>query len=323
MSDLESVFTELVAEDAAASGDTTDAVESDNLDSGITVDESQTESTESETDTGDTPPVETPSADSFDWEAVADQLIPVKVNGEERMVPLREARDGFMMREDYSRKTAELAEDRKFAEWAKDVQYSFANDPEGTLKAFARAYGVDAALQVAQATQVPEADPYEDMDPDMAAIARQFDAKFQALQEQHANELQAIRQQTGQIAHERLVQQAQAEMAGLKSQFERAGMEFSELEVLQVATENEIPLTQAAALWAGSKTLQNGLTASQAQAAAQQAATARAAEADQQRQVAKQRASTTAKTKYEASGEPDVPFQTLTDLFEIELAKGQ
>lgn len=327
MADLTDAFNEAMAEATAEAPapievpDTTSEV--DNPDLGITESESETAEDFEPADTPVEESVSEPQSNVLDWEAVADQLIPVKVNGEEKLVALKDFRDGIMMREDYSRKTAELAEDRKFAEWAKDVQYALQQDPNGTLQAFAQAYGVDfgstpkAEAQVAQ----PETDPYEDWDPDMAQLAKAFDSKLSQLTQHYEEKISRLESQTGQITHERLVQQAQAEMQQLESQFTAAGVEFDQLGVLKIATENEIPLTQAAMLWAGQHALASGKTQAEATAAAKKAGEIAADANESERKAAKKRASSAVTKKYDAADTPTDQFETLTDLFKIEMAR--
>jgi len=319
--DLSDVYEELVAEGYEESSG-----EVDNPDSGITDEESQI-TTEDET-SQDTPDLETdlePEVESqanvLDWEAVADQLIPVKVNGEEKLVTIKDFRDGVMMREDYSRKTAELAQDRPLIDWAKDIQYALASDPLGTINAIAEAYNVELGAARQPAVGTPEVDPYEDWDPEMAQLARAMDMKLAQVAEHYEQKIARLESQTGQITHERMVQEAQTEMRNLETQFTQAGFEFDPREVLSIATQNEIDLTQAAYIWAGSTAVKGGMTKSEAAAKAAQAASAAAEAGESQRQANKKRASSAATKNYDASDSSVEDFNSLTDLFNIELAR--
>lgn len=319
MADLTDVYDELVAE-----GYEEVSTEGDNPEAGITEDES--EFTAEDEVTEDTPVDLEPEAETepnvLDWESLKDSLIPVKVNGEEKLVPLSQARDGLMMREDYSRKTAELAQDRPLVEWAKDIQYALANDPLGTIEAIAQAYNVQLGTPGQQPqANVPDDDPYEDWDPDMAQLARAMDSKLAQLTQYYEEKISRLESQTGQITHERMVHQAQNEMRNLESQFTQAGFEFDQLEVLKIATTNEIPLTQAAYIWAGSQAVKGGMSQSEAAAKAAEAANAAAQANETQRQANKKRASSAATKKYDASDSSVEDFNTLTDLFNIELAR--
>ena len=319
---LSDVYDEIVAETGEDFSDET----VDNPEAGITDEESQI-TTEDET-SEDTPDLETdlePEAEVeptvFDWEAVADQLIPVKVNGEEKLVTIKDFRDGVMMREDYSRKTAELAQDRPLIDWAKDIQYALASDPLGTINAIAEAYNVELGASRQPAVATPEVDPYEDWDPEMAQLARAMDMKLAQVAEHYEQKIARLESQTGQITHERLVQEAQTEMRNLETQFTQAGFEFNPREVLQIATQNEIDLTQAAYIWAGSTAVKGGMSKSEAAAKAAQAANAAAEAGESQRQANKKRASSAATKNFDASDSSVDDFNSLTDLFNIELAR--
>lgn len=324
MADLSDVYEELVAS-GEAEGDS-EAPEVDNPDSGITDEESQI-TTEEEV-SSDTPDLDTdlePEAETeanvLDWEPLKDSLIPVKVNGEEKLVPLSQVRDGWMMREDYSRKTAELAQDRPLIDWAKDIQYALANDPLGTINAIAEAYNVELGAPRQPAVEAPQDDPYEDWDPEMAQLARAMDTKLAKVAEHYEQKIARLESQTGQITHERMVQEAQTEMRNLETQFTQAGFQFDPREVLQIATENGIDLTQAAYVWAGTTAVKGGMTKSEAAAKAAQAANAAAEANESQRQANKKRASSAATKNYDASDSSVEDFNSLTDLFNIELAR--
>lgn len=328
MADLSDVYEELVAEGAADSEATSEpeAPEVDNPEAGITDEESQI-TTEDEV-TQDTPDLDTdlePEAETetnvLDWEPLKDSLIPVKVNGEEKLVPLSQIRDGWMMREDYSRKTAELAQDRPLIDWAKDIQYALANDPLGTINAIAEAYKVPLGQPPQTQANEPDVDPYEDWDPEMAQLAKAMDNKLAQLTQHYEEKISRLESQTGQITHERMVQEAQQEMRNLETQFTQAGFEFDAREVLGIATTNEIDLTQAAYIWAGSQAVKGGMSKSEAAAKAAEAANAAAQVNESQRQANKKRASSAATKKYDASDSSVDNFDTLTDLFNIEMAR--
>lgn len=320
MADLTDVYEELVAE-----GDT-DSSEVDNPEAGIT-EENESEVTTEEDFSEDTPDLETdlePEAETeanvLEWESIADSLIPVKVNGEEKLVSLKEYRDGIMMREDYSRKTAEIAQERPLIDWAKDIQYALANDPLGTINAIAEAYKVELS-QPQQPVATPEDDPYEDWDPDMAQLAKAMDTKLAQLTQHYEEKITRLESQTGQITHERMVQEAQNEMRNLEEQFTQAGFDFSPRDVLGIATSHGIDLTQAAYVWAGTQAVQGGASKSEAAAKAAEAASAAAEAGESQRQANKKRASSAGTKKYDASDSSVEDFNSLTDLFNIELAR--
>jgi hypothetical protein len=77
-------------------------------------------------------------------------------------ITLDEARNGYLRQSDYTRKTQELAEMRTRLAEAEAITAALQQDPQGTLQALQEAFGVG---------QNYEADPFADMDPDLARIA--------------------------------------------------------------------------------------------------------------------------------------------------------
>ena len=80
----------------------------------------------------------------------------VKVDGSEEQVSLEELRDGYQRQSDYTRKTQELASERKRLQQAEAIVTSLEADPEGTMSAVADAFGVSTR----QAPKAAEVDPY-------------------------------------------------------------------------------------------------------------------------------------------------------------------
>lgn len=78
----------------------------------------------------------------FDYTQFADQRVRLQVNGEEIVVPLQEALAGYQRQADYTRKTQELAEQRKQAEFANAISEALEKNPAETLKMLQEAYGV-------------------------------------------------------------------------------------------------------------------------------------------------------------------------------------
>jgi hypothetical protein len=110
-------------------------------------------------------------------------------------------------------------------------------------------------------------------------------------------------------------------MRNLQEQFTQAGFDFSPRDVLGIATSHGIDLTQAAYVWAGTQAVQGGMSKSEAAAKAAEAASAAAQAGETQRQANKKRASSAATKKYDASDSSVEDFNSLTDLFNIELAR--
>ena len=67
----------------------------------------------------------------------------VKVDGENQEVSLEELRDGYQRQSDYTRKTQELASERKRLQQAEAIVAALESDPAGTLTALGDAFGVE------------------------------------------------------------------------------------------------------------------------------------------------------------------------------------
>jgi len=96
------------------------------------MEEDVTESTEVDTPESSVEVSEEPSGDTY----------AVKVDGENQEVSLEELRDGYQRQSDYTRKTQELASERKRLQQAEAIVSSLEADPNGTLTALADAFGV-------------------------------------------------------------------------------------------------------------------------------------------------------------------------------------
>ena len=80
--------------------------------------------------------------DLFNLDEYAEKSILLKIDGEEIVVPLKEALAGYQRQSDYTRKTQELSEQRKQFQMAEALQEALANDPAGTLQLLQQHYGV-------------------------------------------------------------------------------------------------------------------------------------------------------------------------------------
>ena len=273
------------------------------------VDDADTDEDESE-DESEQSPEDVDDDDGFNWEEIVskygDRTVQLTVNGEIVEKPLKELPNMAMMREDYSRKTAEIAQAARAAEWAQQVQYSFDQDPLGTLEAFARAYNVDLG------GAPDDSDPYEDFDPDIAAVLRKMDEQEQ----RHQEELMRIQVQTESFTEKQLVEEIKRDVAGLKGQF---GEDLDEIEMLRVAAQYNIPLQDAAYRVMGERYWSQSQSE---QAAAAQAAEAAGARTSKKSGSAKKRASSTTKRSVDGAGAHTVSkddFSDIGELFEIEL----
>ena len=84
----------------------------------------------------------------------------IKVDGVEEQVSLDELRDGYQRQADYTRKTQELASERRRLEQAEAIVSSLESDPEGTLIALGDAFGVEQMNRTSAPVQ--RAESFED-----------------------------------------------------------------------------------------------------------------------------------------------------------------
>jgi hypothetical protein len=75
-------------------------------------------------------------------EEPAGESYTVTVDGDETQVSLSELQDGYQRQADYTRKTQELAGERKRLQQAEAIVSSLESDPAGTLNALGEAFGV-------------------------------------------------------------------------------------------------------------------------------------------------------------------------------------
>lgn len=172
-------------------------------------------------------------------EQYGDQEVEVTVQGKPVKVPLRDLPNRVMMQEDYTQKTQELSQ---LANWARQVQEGFATDPQGMLQAFAEAYRVQQ--QPSQPDQ-PQVDPYEDLDPDVAAVLRQKDAAIQ----QAMSKLEQIESTQNNFVRENTMREVRAEFEQVKADFPDVPPD----QMLQVAAAYNMPLAEAATLLEGKR----------------------------------------------------------------------
>jgi hypothetical protein len=87
---------------------------------------------------------ETPEQEQelFDYTEIADKVIKLQVDGEEVVVPVKEALAGYQRQADYTRKTQELSEQRKQVQYASALAEALQNDPAATLQLLNQQYGV-------------------------------------------------------------------------------------------------------------------------------------------------------------------------------------
>jgi hypothetical protein len=99
------------------------------------------------------------------------------VDGEEIEVPLAEALNGYQRQADYTRKTQELAEQRRQVQFAAALQEALQNDPGSTLALLQEHYGVGV--------QQPSEDEELYVDP-VEKQYRQLESRIQAFEQEKA-----------------------------------------------------------------------------------------------------------------------------------------
>lgn len=112
--------------------------------------------------------------DLFDYTEIADKVIKLQVDGEDVVVPVKEALAGYQRQADYTRKTQELSEQRKQVQYASALQEALQSDPAATLQLLNQQYGV--------ATQ-PQEDEW--MDPAEKQM-QQLEQRIQAFEQSKA-----------------------------------------------------------------------------------------------------------------------------------------
>jgi len=106
----------------------------------IPVDETTGEITESEKVQADTPEEE---QELFDFTEIGDKFVKLQVDGQEVLVPIKEAFAGYQRQADYTRKTQEVSEQRKRLEYASAIQEALEKDPAHTLQLLQQQFGTN------------------------------------------------------------------------------------------------------------------------------------------------------------------------------------
>ena len=98
------------------------------------------------------------------------ELYSIKIDGEEQQVSLDELQAGYQRQGDYTRKTQELADERRRLAQAESIVTALENDPEATIGALARTFDVGMGNR-----SVSSDDDFdmmdEDVDPNSKRIA--------------------------------------------------------------------------------------------------------------------------------------------------------
>lgn len=119
----------------------------------------------------------------IDIDSFADKYVKITVDGEELEVPLKEAVSGYQRQSDYTRKTQQLAEERRSVQFAQAIQQALDNDPSATIELLKSHYGLDATESYNEDDDL-FADPMEKQ-------YRQLENRLRSFEEQQAlNELE-------------------------------------------------------------------------------------------------------------------------------------
>jgi hypothetical protein len=119
--------------------------------------------------------------DYLNWDEYGDKHVKVTVDGEEVDVPLKEALSGYQRQSDYTRKTQELAEERRQVQFARAIQQALDNDPAATVELLKSHYG----LTDKQASDLVGEDDDLFADP-VEQQYRQLESRIRSFEEQQA-----------------------------------------------------------------------------------------------------------------------------------------
>lgn len=157
-------------------------------------------------------PAPAPAAQYVDTEAMGGHLVKVQVNGAEVEMPLKDALQGVMRHQDYTRKTQEIADARRKLHQADALAAALEADPVGTIKQLSDVYQIDPA----NGFEPQEPDPVRDQ-------LRSQEAQLAEIRMNHAQ------------------QQINAEVQNLRAQYGN----FDERAVAEYAIDNRMTLTNA------------------------------------------------------------------------------
>jgi hypothetical protein len=107
----------------------------------------------------------------------ADKYVKVTVDGEELEVPFKEAVSGYQRQADYTRKTQQLAEERRNVQFAQAIQQALDNDPNATIDLLKNHYGLNEVESFEEDDIF--ADPLEKQ-------YRQLESRIRSFEEQQA-----------------------------------------------------------------------------------------------------------------------------------------
>lgn len=193
---------------------------------------------------GDAPVAGEPVPPSYlDVDQYGNHLVKLKVDGEDRELPFSQVREGLMMREDYTRKTQALAEERRRLAHAAALADALDQSPEQTLKQLSQAYDLDPATDFQRVQRDPDEQRLIDMQRQLASQQQQF------AQQRIENEINALKANYGDFDVQRTAAYAAQNRMDLTSAYK--AMQFDELRAQQQKQQDNDRRRQAAAAAAG------------------------------------------------------------------------
>lgn len=144
-------------------------------------------------------------------DSLASKHVKVTVDGEELSVPLSELTQGYSRQADYTRKTQELASQRKEAEAALQLQRAFEANPGLTVQILAERQGMSVQQFLGMSQQQQNAAAQE---------AVQEDDYADPLEQQLAESNRRLQTLEQQIAQERADRELRSVIEGLKQQYQ-------------------------------------------------------------------------------------------------------
>tara|TARA_Y100001938_G_C8054558_1_gene413717 strand:+ start:154 stop:894 length:741 start_codon:yes stop_codon:yes gene_type:complete len=145
----------------------------------------------------------------------AEESYTVIVDGDEAEVSLSELRDGYQRQSDYTRKTQELASERKRLQQAEAIVSSLESDPAGTLTALQDAFGLTGTPAPVPTSPDPYSTDWDEeptVDPNAERIAN-LEARLEMQDRVHRKEqvekqVVALKQRYGDFDANELYQHA-------------------------------------------------------------------------------------------------------------------
>ena len=122
-----------------------------------------------------------PEPSYLDTDSYAGHHVRLKVDGEELSVPLSEALGGYQRQADYTRKTQELAEQQRRAQFGLTLQQALENNPQETLRILQAQYLAD------QQAQAPETDDTDWTNDPAESRFKELDQRLQRYEQQAAD----------------------------------------------------------------------------------------------------------------------------------------